>query len=123
MEFHVDVRLTGGLAVLRIEGDLDLSTGDQLLNAVEQAVEQGCTVVAVDLSRVPFMDCAALGTLVRAVHRLGEVSGRLQVTAASPQVVRLLELTGTGAVVGLSAEPQVGVTASSAMSSRGMPCW
>jgi anti-anti-sigma factor len=44
-----------------------------------------------DLSDVPFMDCAGLGTVVHAHNSLAE---RLCLTAPQPRVMRLLELTG-----------------------------
>lgn len=110
MEIHVDMRFTGPLAVLKLSGDLDMSTEDHLSWGVEQAIGRRCTCVAVDLAGVPFIDCSAVGTLVQAAHRLREVSGELVVTAASPQVVRLLELTGTAGAVGLrDGAPVVGV--------------
>ena len=101
MDFEVQTRFAAPLAELRIRGELDLSTGHHLAWSVEQAVVQHCTVVAVDLTGVPFIDCSAVGVLVGAVHRLREASGELVVTGASPQVRRLLELTGTCSVLGI----------------------
>ncbi len=110
MDFEVETRFAAPLAVLRIGGELDLSTEHHLTWCVEQAVVQHCTVVAVDLTGVPFIDCSAIGTLVKAVHRLREVSGELVVTGVSPQVRRLLELTGTGSFLGLGdGDPTVAV--------------
>jgi len=101
MGFQVTMRFTAPLAVVTFRGDLDLSTEHHLVWGVEQAIEQRCTVVGVDLSGVPFIDCSAIGTLVGAVHRLRGVSGQLTVTAVSPQVARMLQLTGTAGLLGL----------------------
>ena len=110
MDFEVQTRFAAPLAVLRIRGELDLSTEQHLTWTVEQAIVQHCTVVAVDLTGVRFIDCSAVGTLVGAVHRLREVSGELVVTGVSPQVRRLLNLTGTGSFLGLGdGDPTVAV--------------
>jgi len=101
MAFQVNMRFAAPLAVLVVSGELDISTEHHLVWGVEQAIEQQCAVVAVDLSGVPFIDCSAIGTLVGAVHRLRGVSGQLMVTAVSPQVARLLELTGTAGLFGV----------------------
>ena len=96
MAFLAQVRSTPPLVVACFRGELDLDSKHHITAVVERAVEQGCTVVAVDLSEVSFVDCCALGSLVAAVHRFGAADGELVVTAVSPPVQRLLDLTGTG---------------------------
>jgi anti-sigma B factor antagonist len=101
MAFEVKMRVTAPLAVVRVSGELDMSTEGDLLAAVEQATVQGCTLIAVDLSGVEFIDCSALGTLLRSVKVLRRAGGHLVVTAASPQVMRMIHLTGTDWLVEL----------------------
>lgn len=100
MGLLVDVRFTPPCAVVEVRGDLDMSSEDDLVAVVDQALEQGCPVVAFDLTGVGFIDCAALGTLVASAHRLRARSGRLHLSAVSPVVARLLALTGTGRLLG-----------------------
>ena len=100
MAFLAQVRTTPPFAVARFHGDLDMDSESQVVEVVERALEQGCTVVTVDLADVGFLDCCALGTLIAAVHRLHAAHGELFVTEASPAAQRLLDLTGTGWLTG-----------------------
>ena len=110
MAFQVEMRFAAPVAVLRVQGELDLSTEHHVTWSVDQAMVEDCTVVAVDLSGVPFIDCSAIGTLVGAAHRLRAASGEMLIVGVSPQVRRLLELTGTDNLVGLEhGDPTVDV--------------
>ena len=77
---------------LRINGDLDLSTGPVLDARLDHAIalHDGDGLV-LDLSDVPFMDCAGLGPVLRARNSLGE---RFCLAAPRPRVMRLLDLAG-----------------------------
>jgi anti-sigma B factor antagonist len=101
MDFRIDASFTPPLAVLRVRGELDLSTAETLSWSVAQAIERGCGLVLLDLGDVCFVDCSGIGALVEAVHRMDAASAHLSVNRVSPQVARMLELTGTDALFGL----------------------
>ncbi len=94
MGFAVEVSCSGPLSVLKVHGDLDLSTAHHLRWAVDQALASGSKSIAVDLTDVPFLDCAALGALVEAKQHV-DATGQLWLHRVSDQVARLLQLTGT----------------------------
>jgi len=76
---------------VHLSGDVDLATApdlDALMARVEARHRNDGVVL--DLSAVPFMDCAGLHPLVRARRRLG--SG-LRLRAPQRRVLRLLQLT------------------------------
>ena len=95
MDLHVASFVTPPFVVLRCEGELDLHTGSRLVRAVDDAVAQGCRMVVLDLAGVSFIDCAGLGAVMTMLTCIQETAGQLVVSAASPQVTRLLRLTGT----------------------------
>ncbi|HLH29410.1 MAG TPA: STAS domain-containing protein [Acidimicrobiales bacterium] len=76
--------------VLRIEGEVDLDSAEEL----GQALERCNGNVILDLAGVSFMDSSGLGTLIRARNRLAAEGGSLSVQAVAPNVRRLFELTG-----------------------------
>jgi len=78
--------------VLHVSGDLDLLTGPDLDARVGRAtaLHRGDGLV-LDLSNVPFMDCAGLSPVLRARNRLGS---RLCLRGLQPRVWRLLQLAG-----------------------------
>jgi anti-anti-sigma factor len=85
----------GNPPVLQIDGEVDLSTVDQLRSALEDAQTSDPTI-AVDLAGVTFIDVVGLqGILQVAATRNGD--GPLQLLNAS-RVAWLLDLVGLGEV-------------------------
>ena len=101
VDFRVDASFTPPLAVLKVRGELDLSTAPTLSWSVAQAVEGRCGLVLLDLGDVSFVDCSGIGALVEAAHLMDAASAHLSVNRVSPQVARMLEITGTDALFGL----------------------
>ena len=82
-----------GIAVLRLEGELDLSAAQRLRSRIEEAATGRALLI--DLERVTFVDSAILKELLRARAELGERGVRLVLAAAPMPVRRLLDLTRT----------------------------
>lgn len=78
---------------LIVRGDVDIDTAPRLGKAVEDALRRGRHHVAVDVSRVSFMDSTALTALLTGREHAVAAGGSLRVTRASPAVLRLLEMT------------------------------
>jgi anti-sigma B factor antagonist len=83
-------------------GDLDLDGGDRLEAVVAQLAREGLDV-ALDLSAVGFMDSSGLG----AVISVAQGPARVVVEDASPEVLRVIELTGTTEVIELGTPARV----------------
>jgi anti-anti-sigma factor len=92
-ELTIDVRDTEGVGVVRVAGDLDVDTCPDLMSIVDPLVAGGQHVV-LDLSPIEFMDSTALACLLAARNVAIETSGSLRVSALSPPVRSLLEVTG-----------------------------
>jgi anti-anti-sigma factor len=89
-------------AELTVQGELDCATTEKIDQAIDRTAASGCTLVAVDLHDVTFIDCAGIGALVNARHRLDAGSACLWVIGLSRQVARMMTLTGTDALFGVS---------------------
>lgn len=74
-------------------GELDIATVGSLEKAVLD-VEDGATVIVLDLSGLTFMDSTGLRLMVDLTERYGGEPNRLQVIAGSPAVERLLDIAG-----------------------------
>ncbi|HVQ90551.1 MAG TPA: STAS domain-containing protein [Mycobacteriales bacterium] len=98
--FRVDVRTEPGRPpALVLAGEIDVvaalaitATADRLLFAAA-GTSNTDRVVLLQLARVTFLDCAALGALVGLQHRLDRAGGRLVVEDVSRPALRLLTLT------------------------------
>lgn len=88
--------------VIAWEGDIDFSHAAEFKNAIVGALDDGHEQLVIDLTAVTHVDSAALGVLVGAVKRL-QGRGRVSVVSSSPDLRRVLEVTGLDEVLALSA--------------------
>jgi anti-sigma B factor antagonist len=89
-------------SVLRLQGELDVSSRDHLCHAIRNALENHPPVLVMDLSGLSFTDCAGLSVLVWAHKRQAGCGHRLVITGAKPIIRRLLHLTGLDTYLQLS---------------------
>jgi anti-anti-sigma factor len=92
----------GRRSVLRLQGELDVCTKDQLRLAISNALERPLSLLIIDLSALSFMDCSGLSVLVRAHQYLAGQDCQLLITGAQPMVQRLIHLTGLDTYLQLS---------------------
>jgi anti-anti-sigma factor len=86
----------GGLAVLRVDGEIALDTADDLAAAIATAVGNGLvTGLLVDLGRASFLDMAGLTVLIRGRDEARHASVSFRIIRPGGPVRRMLELTGT----------------------------
>jgi anti-anti-sigma factor len=90
----VSVGVTRPSAVIRVEGEIDLSTAPELRLAIAHVVDDGCRDITVDLSGVSFMDCAGVNALLWCRERVDTADGRLSLGQVSRSAARILTLTG-----------------------------
>ena len=82
------------VVTLCLEDDLDAATAAAVATLLRHFVQRGSRVV-LDMSAVPFLDCAGLTELLRAQRRAAEGGGWVQLTSVQAGPLRMLELTGT----------------------------
>lgn len=103
-EFQVEVRREGSAALIAISGELDLASGPRLEEALAE-LDPEVQLVVVDLRQLEFMDSTGLSIIVRAHQRLAGEERELSLVRGSPQVQRLLDLTGVAERVRLVEAP------------------
>jgi len=80
---------------MSVTGDLDLEGALRLREAVRRQVSVDVsTDVTMDLTEVPFMDCAGVGALMWTRRRLHDHGGTLVLSGGNTTVMRLLEPLG-----------------------------
>jgi anti-anti-sigma factor len=77
----------------RPSGSLDWIAAVSLRHALSDALRPGVDV-AIDLSRVKFIDAVGISAIVGSVRRVRAVGGHARICRASPEVRRRLELAG-----------------------------
>lgn len=93
--FETELVHSNGSAVLVVRGEIDLASAPMFRSAIEQTMGLGPSVVA-DLAGVTFMDSSGLNVLVA----LNTQGVPICLRNPSPQVNRLLAITGLQRLIG-----------------------
>lgn len=90
-----------GVAVIAVEGEIDVDTADEVLDAVRLGFTSGGPALVADLTLVSFFGSTGISTLISA-HELAEENGKkLHVVAPQRAVRRPLQVTGVADVLAL----------------------
>jgi anti-anti-sigma factor len=101
MELVLSNRTVGAWTVIGVEGELDLHTSPQLRDHILASLGEPPIRIALDLSKVDFMDSSSLGMLVTCLKRIRERDGRLTIVGISGSPMKVLALTGLDRVFDL----------------------
>jgi anti-sigma B factor antagonist len=93
VDFAVETETLDDCAVVRVDGELDMSGAASLEEALSAAAERPSIVL--DLSGCTFLDSAG----VRAIAGAARQSGRVSIVATDPGIVRVLEITALDTLV------------------------
>lgn len=88
------VRVDGGLAVVSLSGEIDISTVAHLRELVDEGIALEAPRVVVDLAEVRFLDAGALAVFATTAERLRKAGSELAVRGCTPAIYRLFEVTG-----------------------------
>jgi len=85
--------LGDGVAVLQLDGRLNMVTASCLRDHVGSAVASGQNRIAVDLAGIEFIDSSGLGALINGLKTARQAGGDLRIAAPNDQVKLVLQLT------------------------------
>lgn len=93
-----ETRQEGGITILSVIGEVQSAQNDAFSAAVE-GIKDGAapgTRVAVDVTRLDYLNSRGLGELVALYTRLRGIGGGVVLAGARPGVLKVLRLTGLG---------------------------
>jgi anti-sigma B factor antagonist len=91
---------SGGVSVLQFRANAELTHSAQELEELRREVlEQSDSRVIIDLSRVTRIDSAGLGQLMSCYSHLVKNRGALKVLNPTPEIRKLLEMTGISTLI------------------------
>lgn len=85
-------------AGIRVRGELDTATADQLLEAVRAWPRTGDTCI-VDLADCQFLDSSGIRALLLSQRHLDGEGGTLRLVNVSPHIDRVLRIAGVQEVI------------------------
>lgn len=99
MELNIQSKRTDdGVAIITVEGELDLYTAPRLKESLMAALEDDVLKIVVNMTGVHFIDSSALGVLIGGVKRLKPKGGRLVLVSVDENVNWIFQITGLNAV-------------------------
>ncbi len=99
MDLSVSTRDEDGRTIVAATGEVDVYTAPVLDDALSTAVAGGATRVVVDLSGVDFLDSTGLSVLVKALKRVRDSDGSLDVVVTAERVNKVFRITGLDQVI------------------------
>jgi len=103
VEKDVTTRQESGCTVVTVVGEVDVYTAPTLDEALSATLAEGNTCVVVDMTGVDFLDSTGLSVLVKALKRIREADGSLDVVVSVDRVAKVFRLTGLDKVIPLHA--------------------
>jgi anti-sigma B factor antagonist len=85
--------------VVALEGEMDLANADAFGRALTAVLEAQPSRVTVDLANLSFLDSTGIRCLVIASREASAMGSQLMVRRARGSVLRVLEITGTDALL------------------------
>jgi anti-sigma B factor antagonist len=92
-------RVAEEVVILDVEGKILLGEGDiQIRQAIDDLLSQGRKKYLLNLSKVPYIDSAGLGQIIRCFTAIRKAGGTLKLLSPNAKVVDLLTVTKLGSV-------------------------
>ena len=101
MDLQVSTREESGRTVVAAVGEVDVYTAPTLDDELTRLIDDGAASLVVDLSGVDFLDSTGLSVLVKALERLRDRGGRLDVVVTAERVAKVFRITGLDAMLAL----------------------
>ena len=98
----MEIEARSSVLLIRLKGELDHHTAEQLRLQAEDAIEKnGIKHVVLNLEELHFMDSSGLGVILGRYKKVKKNNGEMVVCAISPAVKRLFEMSGLFKIVRL----------------------
>lgn len=89
----IEHAIMADIPVLRLSGELDLSSVPEVRRAIRALIEEGKVNQIIDLTALDFIDSSGLGVLVGGLARVREKQGEIKIVCANRRILRVFEMT------------------------------
>ena len=94
----IDRMNMGDATIVRIQGDLDEGNADQLRNALQECINDGCTHLVLNLAEAGFVSYMSLGIIVERLRRFRAMQGDIKLVGVNTYLQRLMRMAGITAL-------------------------
>lgn len=114
MDLSLVTRDTEGVAVVAVEGEIDVYTAPRLRDKISDLVGTGCYQMVVDLEAVEFLDSTGLGVLVGGLKKVRAHGGTLHLVCTQERLLKIFRITGLAKVFAIHDDVASAVAAAAA---------
>jgi stage II sporulation protein AA (anti-sigma F factor antagonist) len=95
VSLNIDLEVKNDVLCIRLEGELDHHTAEDLRNLATNAIEKyEIRHILLNLEHLSFMDSSGLGVILGRYKQIKQLHGEMVVCAISPAIERLFDLSG-----------------------------
>ena len=95
MSLIIDIEIKQDVLCIRLSGELDHHTADELREKATNAIERNeIRHIVLNLEDLSFMDSSGLGVIIGRYKQIKQVHGEMVVCAISPAIQRLFDMSG-----------------------------
>ncbi|HEU5169964.1 MAG TPA: STAS domain-containing protein [Gemmatimonadales bacterium] len=105
MGFHT-TKDSGGVTVVRVEGQLIVGNRQELKDLVGKALDAGERKFLIDFAGAGYIDSSGLGALVSLSRRVREAGGELRLSGLNEDLRSLFELTKLDTLFAIADTPE-----------------
>ena len=98
------------IALVPVEGDLDVTTAPRVRATVDSLIASGCRRVILNMAGVQYVDSAGMALLFREIRSMRQAGGLLSLINVSDRVLRTLRIARVvdfAPISGTNARPEV----------------
>ncbi|PLR84559.1 anti-sigma F factor antagonist [Bacillus canaveralius] len=107
MSLNIDMEVKRDVLCMRLSGELDHHTADELRTQATKAINEfEIRHIILNLEQLSFMDSSGLGVILGRYKQIKQVDGEMVVCAISPAVQRLFDLSGLFKIIRLEPSEQ-----------------
>lgn len=102
MSLTIELEIKQDVLCIRLSGELDHHTADELRKQATAAIERNdIHHIVLNLEQLIFMDSSGLGVILGRYKQIKQVHGEMVVCAISPAIQRLFDLSGLFKIIKL----------------------
>lgn len=105
MSLSIDLEVKDHVLLIRLSGELDHHTAEELRENVTRKLEENNIVhIVLNLEHLSFMDSSGLGVILGRYKQIKNAGGEMVVCAISPAVKRLFDMSGLFKIIRLESD-------------------
>lgn len=112
LALSLDVRSTKNVLIVRLFGELDHHTAEQVRRTIEMELEKEIfSHLILNLESLEFMDSSGLGVILGRYKRVSQMGGKMVLCSVQPSIHRIMDMSGLFKILPLFENETSAITA------------